>query len=165
MKRILVYAVGTLLLSIGIAKAANPPELKEGLWSIHTQSIDNPGNKKTESTSTICRSHAYDEYVHSLAKSTKKGCTMVSESLEGGKYSVEMNCEKTGTVVHTKGTTTYQGDTAAHGETHATYTPALAGISETVMIMDTKYVGGCPAGIQPGDMTSSDGRVNHLWKH
>jgi hypothetical protein len=165
MKRTLVYAVGTLLLSIGIAKAANPPELKEGLWSTHTQSIDNPGNKKTESTYTICRNHAYDEYVRSLTKGTKRGCTMVSESLEGGKYSVEMNCKTAGTVVHTKGTTTYQGDTATHSETRATYAPALAGISEMVATMDQKYVGSCPTGTQPGDMTSSDGTVNHLWKH
>jgi len=164
MKKKLASAIGILLLTVGIAKAGNPPEQKEGLWSIHKLTTDNPGNKKTESTSTICRSHAYDEHVRSLAKS-RKGCTTVSESFEGGKYSVEMNCEAAGTKVHTKGTTTYQGDTSTHSETQATYTPAMAGISETTAIMDQKYVGSCPAGTAPGDMTSSDGTVNHLWKH
>lgn len=164
MKKILVFAVMMLSLSIGIAKAVNPPQQKEGLWSIHKQSIDNPENKKSESTSTICRSHAYDDYVHSMAKN-RKGCTTVGEGFDGGKYSVDLRCVEAGTVVQSKGTTTYQGDTSTHSETHATYTPALAGISEMTMIMDQKYVGSCPAGMQPGDLKDANGNVTHLWKH
>jgi len=33
-----------------------------------------------------------------------------------------------------------------------------AGADETVMIMDTKYVGSCPADVKPGDMVMSDGK-------
>ena len=164
MKKMLASAAAALLLPIGIANAVNPPEQKEGLWTSHTQSIDNPGNKKSESTSTICRSHAYDQHVLSLAKSVK-GCTTVSESFQGGKYFVELHCVEAGTVVESKGTVTYQGDTSAHSENHSTFTPALGGISEMTIIMDQKYVGNCPAGAQPGDLTNADGSVTHLWKH
>ena len=153
----------TALAQVGLTNAVNPPEQKEGLWSIHRLSIDNPGNNRSESTSTICRSHAYDQYVLSLAKGVK-GCTTVSESFQGGKYSVELHCVETGTVVENKQTATYQGDTSVHSETHATYTPALNGISEMTIIMDQKYVGSCPAGAQPGDITHADGRVTHSWK-
>ncbi|MGO9896181.1 MAG: DUF3617 domain-containing protein [Bryobacteraceae bacterium] len=164
MQKLPSFRVAALLLPIGIAIAANPPELKEGLWSIHRQSIDNPGNKKTDSTSTICRSHAYDEYAQSLAKSMK-GCTTLHESFQGGKHSLDMHCVIAGTTVDSKGTTIYQGDTSAHAETHATYSPALGGVSEMTMTMDQKYVSSCPAGVQPGDMTNAEGRVTHLWKH
>jgi hypothetical protein len=68
MKKMLGVMAGAFLLPIGIASAAGPPEQEEGLWSIHRQSIDNPGNQKTESSSTICRSHAYDAYALSLVK-------------------------------------------------------------------------------------------------
>ena len=163
MKRTLVYAGAALLLPIGIAIAVNLPEQKEGLWSIHREIINNPGNKKTESTSTICRNHAYDQYANSLAKSMK-GCTVVSESFRGGKYATEMRCEISGSVIESKGTTTFQGDTATHTESQATYTPAMAGVSEMTMVMDQKYEGACPVGTQPGDMTSADGKVTHLWK-
>jgi len=163
MKRMLVYVGAALLLPIGVAIAVNLPEQKEGLWSIQRQTIDNPGNKKSESTSKICRNHAYDQHANSLAKNVK-GCTTVSESFEGGKYSIEMHCVVAGTVIESKGTTTFQGDTSTHSESHATYTPAMAGVSETTTIMDQKYVGSCPAGTQPGDMMSADGRVTHLWK-
>lgn len=49
MKKLMVFAAAVLMLLIGIANAVNPPEQKEGLWSIHRQSIDNPGNSKSES--------------------------------------------------------------------------------------------------------------------
>jgi Protein of unknown function (DUF3617) len=161
--KMLAYA-GALLLPIGIAIAANPPDLKEGLWSIHTQTVDNPGNVKSDHTSTICRNHAYDQHTMSLAKSVK-GCTVGKESFEGNKYSLEMRCMAGATMIESKGTTTFNGDSSTHSESHATYSPAMAGVSETTMIQDQKYVGSCPAGAEPGDMTSENGRVTHLWKH
>jgi hypothetical protein len=66
------------------------------------------------------------------------------------------------TVIDSKGTATFQGDSAAHSETHATYSPAMAGLSETTMIMDQKYVGACPAGAVAGDRIAADGRITHL---
>lgn len=169
MMKMLVFAAIAVLAPIGITKAqtapaVKTPEVKEGLWSIHRQMIDNPGNKKTESTSTICRNHAYDEHTQSLAKNLK-GCTTVTQNFQGGKYSVESHCVVSGTAIDTKGTSTYQGDTAAHSESHTNYSPAFGGVSDSTMIMDQKYIGSCPAGAQPGDMTSEDGHVTHLWKH
>ncbi|MGO9097343.1 MAG: DUF3617 domain-containing protein [Bryobacteraceae bacterium] len=162
MKWMLVCAAVALVLPT--ANAANPPGVREGLWSVHTQSIDNPGNKKSEGTYTLCRDHAYDESVLAKAKNMK-GCTTNSESFEGGKYSSEMHCAVAGTVVESKGTTIFQGDTSTHSESRATYNPPMAGISETTMIMDQKYVGACPAGAQPGDRTDANGRVTHLGRH
>jgi hypothetical protein len=162
MIRKLVPAAGAFLLAIGTAYAVDPPQMKEGLWSIHRETIDNPGNKKSESNSTICRDHAYDLHADSLAKNVK-GCT-VSQSVQGGKYSSRSHCVMGGTVVESQGSATYQGDTSAHVESHATYSPAMGGISDTTMIVDQKYVGNCPAGAQPGDLTTN-GRTVHLGKH
>jgi hypothetical protein len=167
MKKWLALMAAALLLPLAIASAAGPPEQKEGLLSIHRQSINNPGNQKTESSSTICRSHTYDAYTLSLVKNKEVGCTTLKEDWQGSIYSVKSHCIVEGTAVDSKGTVTYThtGDTSAHSETRATYTPALGGVSETTMIMDQKYVGSCPARAQPGDLTNADGRVTHLWKH
>ena len=165
MKRILVSVAVTLMVAIGIANAVDPPQLKEGLWSIHSQSINNPGNKKSENdTYTLCRNHAYDQSALVLAKSVK-GCTTVSESFQDGKGSVETHCVVAGTVIESKETYTYQGDTSFHSESHSTYAPAFAGMSETTRIVDQNYVGSCPAGAQPGDRTDADGKVIHSGKH
>ena len=149
---------------LSIAQAADTPELREGLWSIHTQTIDNPGNKKSESTRTLCRNHAYDKSVEALAKTAVKGCTKVNESVQDGKTSGEVHCVVEGIAINSKGTGTYGGDTSTHSEVHTTYSPAFAGMSESTTIMDQKYIGACPAGVQPGDQTDADGSVTHLGK-
>ena len=82
-----------------------------------------------------------------------------------GKTSGELHCVVAGTVIDTKSTGTIAGDTAAHTEIHTTFSPAFGGVTESTMIQDQKYVGSCPAGAQPGDMTNADGTVIHLGKH
>jgi len=162
--RIIFTSAATALLLIGAAvDAADAPEMMEGLWSIHSQSVDNPGNKKTDSTSTLCRSHAYDQHVLELAK-TMNHCT-VSDHVDANKYSVTTHCVVAGTVVDSTSTAVFTGNTVAHSETRATYTPALGGISELTMTQEEKYLGKCPAGARPGDMTRADGSVVHLWVH
>lgn len=145
------------------AHAADPREVKEGLWSVHTQTTDTPGNKKSEGTYTLCRDHAFDQSVQASAKNIK-GCTE-TQSFQGDTFSSVVHCVTAGTAIDTKGTTTFQGDTAFHSESHTTYTPAFYGAAESSMIMDQKYVGSCPAGVKPGDRTNADGSVIHLGKH
>ncbi|MGD0135815.1 MAG: DUF3617 family protein [Bryobacteraceae bacterium] len=160
----IIPAATVFLLAIGIASAVDPPDVKEGLWSIQRHNVDNPGNKISDSKSTICRSHAYDQHVNGLTKNVKE-CTTVSQSSQGGKYSSKTRCVVAGTTIESEGTSTFLSDTSTHSESHATYSPAMGGISETTMIVDQKYLGSCPAGVQPGDMTNANGTVTHLWKH
>ena len=46
MKKMLLCVGATVLFSFASAQAADPPDVKEGLWSSQTQTIDNPGNKR-----------------------------------------------------------------------------------------------------------------------
>jgi hypothetical protein len=164
MKNITGFAAAAIfLLTSGTVDAIDPPAMKEGLWSIRNQSVNSPGGKKSDNTSTICRSHAYDQHTLQDAKSVK-ACKTISETLQGSEYSIHSHCVATGTEIDSKSTVTFKGDTAAHSESHATYTPALSGITETTLIQDQKYVGSCPAGVQPGDITQPDGKVVHTWK-
>jgi hypothetical protein len=155
-----VCAAAALLLPIMIARAADPPDIQEGLWEIHSQSIENPGNKKTEFTHKLCRDHAYDKAAIDLAKNMKDCTTHITN--EGvNKFSADSRCTVAGTAIVSKGTATYQGTTSAHSETHTTYTPALYGKTDEMMIQDQKYVGSCPAGMKPGDQIGADGTVQH----
>ncbi len=158
MKTTLAFA-----LFLSIACAADMPEMKEGLWSVHTQTADDPGNRKTEGTYTLCRNHAFDKDVEARVK-TIKGCTMVNENMQSGKYSSQMKCAIGGITIESKGITTFQGDTSFHAEVHSTNTPPQNGVAATTMISDQKYVGSCPAGVQPGDRTNADGTVIHIGK-
>ena len=105
----LVLALAALVVSA--ASAADLPNVKEGFWTVHTQTVDNPGAKKSEGTYSLCRDHAFDQAATARAKSVKS-CTTVSEHFQAGKYSVEMHCTVAGSVIETKGVTTFQNDTA-----------------------------------------------------
>jgi hypothetical protein len=163
MRKAPMFVLGVLIL-LGLALAVEPPQNKEGLWSIRMQTTNQPGNTKTDFTYKLCRSHAFDQHGRDLAKNRKE-CKPVSENFSGGIYTAESECNVMGTVIKSKTTTTFQGDTASHGETHATNTPALNGVSEMTVIMDQKYLGACPAGIQPGDRVNADGSIMHLWRN
>src|SRR5271170_7730059 len=113
MKNRIIPAVTAFLLAIGIASAVDPPDVKEGLWSIHTHNVDNPGNKTSDSKTTICRSHAYDQHVNGLAKSVK-GCTTLTQSSQGGKYSSKTHCVVAGTTIESAGSSTFLSDTSTH---------------------------------------------------
>jgi hypothetical protein len=85
----------------------------------------------------------------------KNECTSSVTQPSTNKYVEESRCAKgpsPGSV--TKVIYTYQGDTSSHTEMHIT----LPGKAETVMLIDAKYVGSCPAGMKPGDLVI-DGKL------
>lgn len=166
MHKSLALAFVSFLVGAAISVAADPPLMKEGYWSIHTVTIDNPGNNKSESAQTICRNHAYEQYVRDSAKKRSQNiCKMLVEDYSGGTYTVEQECTVGTSKIHSKTVTTTQGDSAAHAETHSTNTPALYGVAESTMTQDQKYLGACPAGVQPGDILRADGTKMSSWKH
>jgi hypothetical protein len=154
MRKIVIISTATLLLTV--ARAADPPELKEGLWEIRGQRIENPGSKRTDFTYRLCRNHAYDKAMDALVKNVKD-CTTAFDSLGGGRYSSESRCTVENTVIVSKGTYTYESSTTTRSESTATYTPALHGKTDETMIQDQNYVGKCPAGMNPGDRVKVDG--------
>jgi hypothetical protein len=154
MKALFTTAAAALLMT-GTARAVDPPPMKEGLWSIHNQSVTNPGNKKDDNTATICRSHDYDQKVRDKMK-TMANCKMIAETLQGNEYSAHQQCTVQGSLIDSVTTVTFS-ENGTHTEGHASYKPAMAGVSEMTMTQDQKFVGACPAGQKPGDVTPTDG--------
>jgi len=151
---------------VGFALCADPPAIREGLWSIHTVSVDNPGDKRIEGTRSLCRNHAYDVRIREQAQNRQKqSCKSFTGTISGNRFTQSSECTIQGSVVASKGVTTFSGDTSTHTETHTTFTPALYGIAESAMTIDQKYLGACPAGMAPGDYMSSDGKVTHVQQH
>jgi hypothetical protein len=150
-----------LLLASAIAHAdeLQLPPLREGLWESHTQQI-NKANK-TDSVLKLCRTHEYDQTVKSSMKlageNTRKlnQCTEKVKRKSANSYSSEMHCAKDGSV--TKVTMTFQGDTSYHMDMHL-----KSGKSDTVMIIDDRYVGACPSDMKPGDAVTGDGKKMNL---
>jgi hypothetical protein len=156
-------SVAALLLLGTTSFASDPPARKEGLWLTHSVQTENPGNKQAEYTWKTCRSHAYDQYELALFERFSK-CP-VTESVHGDVHESDYACVVAGVKVNRKEVRTYQGDTAIHLESHATFSPAMNGNTEMTLVADDKQAGACPPELQPGDMTNGDGKVHHLWIH
>ncbi len=144
--------------------AVDLPQLKEGLWSVTTQTEIKPAGNKIEGSSTLCRDHAYDEKVRAHAHTAMKGCTITKETFANGKYTVTSHCDRPNMAIDTESVTTMESDSASHSEIHSKITPPPPGHEETLITIDEKFIGACPANMKPGDRTSKDGSVIHIDK-
>lgn len=144
-----------LLLPALAARAVDLPEVREGLWEAHMQTIDKTTNKKDENGFKVCRSNATEKQAYERMKAMKE-CSFDIQNLGAGKYVSTSRCTMGGSVIESK--TTFEiTSTASHSETHTTYTPALYGKSDDLTIQDQKYIGSCPAGTKPGQILKADG--------
>jgi len=158
MRKTLIISVSCAGLLLAIARAADPPQLKEGLWEIRGQRIENPGSKRTEFAYRLCRSHAYDKAMDDLVRN-QRDCTTTFESLGGGRYASASRCTAAGIVIVSKGTYTYESSTSTRSESNATYVPAFHGKTDETLIQDQSYIGSCPAGMNPGDRINADSKM------
>jgi len=156
-----MIALSAALLVWVIARAAEPPPLKEGLWEIHGHSIENPGGRENDFTYRLCRNHKFDDAMTAQAKNAKE-CNTSFDDLGGGKYASSSTCLVPGTSIVSNGTYTYESSTAARSESHAIYTPAFHGKTEETIIEDQKYIGRCPSNMKPGDRLMSDGTLQRF---
>jgi hypothetical protein len=157
MKKVLLPAVTTIL-TINTLVAADT--MREGLWSIRsTVSI---GTSKSEGAISLCRNAESDNRVSTKGMS----CKITSKSSEGVTRTSEMECVATDTTTRINETVTMTGDNAAQLVRHITLTqPSGVGIQEMTVEADMKYLGTCPAGIQPGDAIDAHGKVTQTLKN
>jgi hypothetical protein len=158
-----LLAGAACLLLLGVVDAAeltDVPTLKEGLWKIHAVDTS-AGQPPTDTTTSLCRNHAYDQGVEVLAQKAMAACSILSDVKLAGKRTMTASCKVNGTTVTTKSVITHSGDNYYRSETQTTYTPALYGMSSDSMVQEQTYVGACPAGMSPGDRILPNGQIEH----
>jgi hypothetical protein len=151
-----VLLVAVLLASIGSAGADEfkPPPMKDGLWETHSTQIQQ-GKTVFDTSVKMCQSKELTKSMQSNGEELRKKnkCTSTVAQPSPNTYVEESRCaEGPNASSVTKIIYTFQGDIASHMEMHMN-----EGQSETVMIMDSKYLGSCPADMKPGDAVMADG--------
>jgi hypothetical protein len=152
---VLLVAALSALIGIAGADEFKPPPTKDGLWETHSTQTQQ-GRVVFDTSVKMCQSKELTRSLQSNGEELRKKneCTSTVTQPSPGTYVEESRCSKgpnAGSV--TKIIYTYQGDTASHTEMHMN-----AGKSETVMSLDAKYLGSCPAGMKPGDAVMADGK-------
>jgi hypothetical protein len=132
--------------------------MKEGLWSMNIESSMKPAGTTTRFTGSMCRSHAYDAQKAEEAKG-KAVCKTPVIHENGATHEILMECTIGGTTMRTKETATVTGEDSAHTITQSTFDPPSGGITEMTVTSEMKYLGPCPAGVEPGDFVMDDGKI------
>jgi hypothetical protein len=159
MRTKLIVSAALVLASVGLATADEPemPLMKEGLWQAHT-SMTLRG-KTTEVNVKMCQTHETQkkEREFSAGLRKKNDCVANITQASPNSFVSENKCQSgplAGTV--SKGTMVFQGDTGYHSETHIQRNGG-----EDVTVIDSKFVGPCPADMKPGDTVLDNGtKVN-----
>jgi hypothetical protein len=152
---VLLVALLSALIGIAAADEFKPPPMKDGLWETHSTQTQQ-GKTVFDTLVKMCQSKELTKSLQSNGEELRKKneCTSTVTQPSPNTYVEESRCSKgpnAGSV--TKIIYTYQGDTGSHTEMHMN-----AGKSETVMTVDAKNLGSCPAGIKPGDVVMADGK-------
>jgi hypothetical protein len=150
--------VAALYIPLGMLSAEEAPPLKDGLWSISTQYVEHPTGNRGQMLISVCRNNAYDKQ-----SATKPApCKVLRSGKVNGVWTKDSECS--GTNVFTTITKTSSDERSSHVETHVFFRPPSLGREENVAITEEKYVGPCPAGVNPGDWLDANGKVAHHGK-
>ena len=136
-KPVCLVAVFSAWIGIATADEIEPPPTKDGLWETHSTQI-RQGKTVSDHSVQMCQSKETTKSLRSQGEAMRKTneCTSTVTKPSANTFVEESRCDQgpnAGSV--TKVVYTYQGDTASHTEMHIN-----AGPSETVMIMDAKYL-------------------------
>jgi len=156
-----LWAGVAALLAVTAGCASGPPKLKEGLWEIRGQRMENPGNKRSDFTYKLCRDHAFDRASDAALRDVK-GCSTALKKQGDGKFSSASTCRAAGMTIVSTATSSFKGNESIHADSHAAYTPAFDGKTDETLTEDQQYIGKCPAAMKPGDRLNPDGI---LWRH
>ncbi len=144
-----------LVLAAGLALAAELPKRKPGLWEM---TLSSPDAKRPPRSARYCIDAATEALLDDFAGgTTRKNCSKDATHAEGDHVVVDSVCtvDKSKVTGHT--VITANGDTSFHMEIHSHFDPPMYGPADVDTIQDSKWIGDCPADMQPGDMVTATG--------
>ena len=138
------------------ALAVDYPTLKPGMWE---SQLTRDGAGQKSPMMRMCMDAALQKEMMEAGMGTMKElCTKNDIRREGNKMFGSSECKFGDSTMKSTSVTTFTGDTAYHTEVKATYTPPMAGKAGGITVIDAKWTGPCPAGMQAGDVILPDGR-------
>jgi len=156
MKKHIVHGLFAGAIMSGFAHAGDLPgikdlpDVKEGLWestTMMTGAMDKPMR------TTMCTSNAVNRKVfEDMHKNPNSPCKEIHSERQGAVVTSETECNFSGKVSRSKMVMTLTGSTGYRLESRKADNTV-----ETVI--ESKWVGACPAGMKLGDVTGPDGKV------
>lgn len=157
----------TLLLLLAISAGASAqqfPKMHAGLWQTTTMTRGGDGaSASAPRVSTICLDDSVQKLMVQFAQGIASGlCSKHDLHINGSSVDSDAVCELMGSRTTTHSTMKFTGDTSYHGGAHTTYDPPFNGRKEADTVIDGRYMGPCPAGMVPGDLSLPGGKTINL---
>jgi len=147
---------GALFLGAASAAAIDFPAMKAGLWE---STVAREGMPQKMAATKMCMDAAVQKEMMDMGMGTMKSmCTKNDIRREGNKVYGSAECKFGEATMKSSSVTTFTGDTAYHTEVKSTYDPPMQGMPSANAVIDAKWTGACPAGMQAGDVVLPDGR-------
>ena len=141
----------------GAAAAQQLPTRKPGLWQITMQVTNAPSQ-----TMRQCIDARTDPQMQRFGQGvSQEQCVRNTMQRDGDRYVGESECRVGATTITSR--SVFAGDfgKAYRGEVESRYVPPMAGVSQSKVTVNARWIGACPAGWRPGDMELPNmGRVN-----
>ena len=153
-------AIGCFGLAVTSAFGAELPVLKSGLWELSRSTSQAPETKRM---TTMCLDESVQAEMRDFGLGmAKELCSKSDRRVEGNQLTIDAVCKLGVTTMTAHSVMTFSGNTAYHTEGTATYDPPMLNISKQNSSIDAKWVGACPAGQKPGDMTLESGQTINI---
>jgi hypothetical protein len=162
MKRLYISASAAFALALFATSAASVdfPTMKSGLWE---QKMTRDGSQQPPIVTKICIDAAVQKEMLDMGMGSMKSmCTRNDIRREGNKMFGEAECKLGESTMKSKSVTAFTGDTGYRTEVKATYNPPFMGKSAANTVVEAKWTGACPAGINVGDMILPDGKTMNI---
>lgn len=140
------------------AAAQNLPKLAPGLWEMNPTS----GAASAQANAnriTLCVDASLSKQMFEIGAGAMSGaCSRHEFHVSGNRGRGDFVCEIGGSRMHSTSTMVMQGDRAYRTEVHTTWDPPFAGRATADTVLTARWLGPCPPGQRPGDMTTAQGR-------
>lgn len=147
-----------MLLSGTPAIADDVPTRKAGLWEM-TMSDGKEQPVKTRQ----CIDEKTDRELQRIGQSMPgANCSKNSFRKDGSQYIGESVCKMMSSTITSRSVTTGDFNSKYRTEVESRYDPPFMGMHGDKTVIESRYVGACPAGWKPGDMEVPGGRRVNL---
>jgi hypothetical protein len=143
------------------AAAQDLPKMKAGLWESSTTNSGPKGSPGSSFTHTVCMNDAVQKDIFAFSQNMGAQCKNSAMRKDGNKYYGEAECVMGSMTVKSTSVTTFNSDTSYRSESKATFSPAMAGMTDSTTLSESKFVGPCPANMKPGEI-NMNGRVTNI---
>jgi len=155
MRKVLMVLVPVFSMCAQAATADTLPNYKAGLWESETKSQGLGGM-----SSKFCLDGQSDDIaLNQFLSNPHSKCAQPVVKGSGSRYTIDTQCSMMGSKVTTN--TVLEGDFDAQYTATVTtsFDPPIPGAPTAPVVMAMKWVGPCPAGMNPGDMEMNGQRV------